>query len=139
MLFLTVGFQTFLFGPPQRADQDISSWQRISSRSDLLAPYFVFKPSEIFEHFLIPGCLKSNLGVFSGWFNGEFGRCMARSENNLWIATAVTLKNTFFGFVNLAAIMHRMWFDAANSVSLNSKPSKVAASCAQVRLLASSR
>ncbi|WP_316233754.1 ABC transporter permease [Bradyrhizobium sp. SZCCHNPS2010] len=63
----------------------------------------MFKPSEIFEHFLIPGCLKSNLGVFSGWFNGEFGRCMARSENNLWIATAVTLKNTFFGFVTVVS------------------------------------
>src|SRR6201988_1240489 len=24
---------------------------------------------------------------------------MARNENNLWIATAVTLKNTFFGFI----------------------------------------
>ncbi len=66
---------------------------------DLLDPYFVSKPSEIFEHFLILSCLKSKLGVFNGWFNGEFGRCMARSENNLWIATAVTLKNTFFGFM----------------------------------------
>ena len=66
---------------------------------DLLDPYFVSKPSQIFEHFLILSCLKSKLGMFNGWFNGEFARCMARSENNLWIATAVTLKNTFFGFV----------------------------------------
>lgn len=66
---------------------------------DLLDPYFISKPSDIFEHFLILSCLKSKLGVFNGWFNGEFARCMARSENNLWIATAVTLKNTFFGFV----------------------------------------
>jgi NitT/TauT family transport system permease protein len=66
---------------------------------DLLDPYFVSKPSDIFERFLILSCLKSKLGVFNGWFNGEFTRCMARSENNLWIATAVTLKNTFFGFV----------------------------------------
>src|SRR3954469_2950273 len=66
---------------------------------DLLDPYFVSKPSDIFEHFLILSCLKSKLGMFNGWFNGEFARCMARSENNLWIATAVTLKNTFFGFV----------------------------------------
>ena len=54
---------------------------------------------EIFEHFLILSCLKSKLGVFNGWFNGDFAKCMARNENNLWIATAVTLKNTFFGFV----------------------------------------
>src|SRR4051812_10521007 len=66
---------------------------------DLLDPYFVSKPSDIFEHFLILSCLKSKLGVFNGWFNGDFAKCMARNENNLWIAAAVTLKNTFFGFV----------------------------------------
>jgi sulfonate transport system permease protein len=66
---------------------------------DLLDPYFVSKPSEIFEHFLILSCLKSKLGVFNGWFNGDFAKCMVRNENNLWIATAITLKNTFFGFV----------------------------------------
>ena len=66
---------------------------------DLLDPYFVSKPSQIFEHFLILSCLKSKLGVFNGWFNGDFTKCMTRNENNLWIATAITLKNTFFGFV----------------------------------------
>jgi NitT/TauT family transport system permease protein len=66
---------------------------------DLLDPYFVSKPSEIFEHFLILGCFKSKLGVWNGWFNGDFAKCMVRNENNLWIATAITLKNTFFGFV----------------------------------------
>jgi NitT/TauT family transport system permease protein len=66
---------------------------------DLLDPYFVSKPSQIFEQFLILSCLKSKLGVFNGWFNGDFAKCMARSENNLWVATAVTLKNTFFGFI----------------------------------------
>ena len=66
---------------------------------DLLDPYFVSKPSQIFEHFLILSCLKSKLGVFNGWFNGDFAKCMVRNENNLWIATAITLKNTFFGFV----------------------------------------
>ena len=66
---------------------------------DLLDPYFVSKPSEIFQHFLILSCLKSKLGVFNGWFNGDFAKCMARTENNLWVATGITLKNTFFGFV----------------------------------------
>lgn len=65
---------------------------------DLLDPYFISRPSEIFEQFLILSCLKSKLGIFNGWFNGDFARCMARSENNLWVATAITLKNTFFGF-----------------------------------------
>jgi NitT/TauT family transport system permease protein len=66
---------------------------------DLLDPYFVSKPSEIFEHFLILSCLKSKPGMFNGWLNGDFAKCIARNENNLWIATAITLKNTFFGFV----------------------------------------
>ena len=66
---------------------------------DLLDPYFVSKPSEIFQHFLILSCLKSKLGVFNGWFNGDIAKCMARTENNLWVATGITLKNTFFGFV----------------------------------------
>jgi len=66
---------------------------------DLLDPYFISKPSEIFEQFLILSCLKSKLGVFNGWFNGDFAKCLARAENNLWVATAITLKNTFFGFV----------------------------------------
>ena len=66
---------------------------------DLLDPYFISKPSMIFDNFLIQSCLTSKLGVFNGWFNGEFGKCLARNENNLWAATAITLKNTFFGFV----------------------------------------
>jgi NitT/TauT family transport system permease protein len=66
---------------------------------DMLDPYFISKPSQIFENFLILSCLKSKLGVFNGWFNGDFAKCMARSDNNLWVATGVTLKNTFFGFV----------------------------------------
>ena len=30
---------------------------------------------------------------------GGFAGCLARFDNNLWYATAVTLKNTFYGFV----------------------------------------
>lgn len=66
---------------------------------DLLDPYFISKPSEILENFLVLSCIKSKLGVFNGWFNGDFAKCLARNENNLWIATGITLKNTFFGFV----------------------------------------
>jgi NitT/TauT family transport system permease protein len=66
---------------------------------DLLDPYFVSKPSEIFQQFLVLSCIKSKMGVLNGWSNGEFARCLARNENNLWVATAVTLKNTFFGFI----------------------------------------
>src|ERR1700761_4116598 len=66
---------------------------------DLLDPYFISKPSDIFENFLILSCIKSKLGASNGWLNGDFTKCLARNQNNLWIATAVTLKNTFFGFV----------------------------------------
>jgi NitT/TauT family transport system permease protein len=66
---------------------------------DLLDPYFISKPSEIFNNFLILSCIKSKTGVFNGFFNGDFAKCLARNENNLWVATGITLKNTFFGFV----------------------------------------
>ncbi len=66
---------------------------------DLLDPYFISKPSEIFDNFLVLSCFKSKIGTFNGWLNGDFTKCLARNQNNLWIATAVTLKNTFFGFL----------------------------------------
>ena len=66
---------------------------------DMLDPYFVSKPSDILQNFLVLSCLKSKLGIWNGWFDGSFAKCMARSDNNLWVAAAVTLKNTFFGFV----------------------------------------
>ncbi len=65
---------------------------------DLLDPYFVSKPSQIFDNFLILSCIKSKMGIFNGWLNGDFAKCLARNENNLWVATGITLKNTFFGF-----------------------------------------
>ena len=66
---------------------------------DLFDPYFISKPSEIWSGFLLLGCFKNSLGVWNGWSNGEFGRCMVKFDNNLWFATWVTLKNTFFGFL----------------------------------------
>jgi NitT/TauT family transport system permease protein len=66
---------------------------------DLLDPYFVSKPSEIFDNFLVLGCIKSKMGTLNGWLTGDFAKCLARNENNLWAATAITLKNTFFGFL----------------------------------------
>src|SRR6201992_2417788 len=66
---------------------------------DMLDPYFISKPSDIFQNFLVLSCIKSKLGVFNGWVNGDFAKCMARTENNLWVAPGVTLKNTFFGFI----------------------------------------
>ena len=44
-------------------------------------------------------CIKSKMGTFNGWLNGDFAKCLAGNQNNLWVATTITLKNTFFGFV----------------------------------------
>ena len=65
---------------------------------DILDPYFVSKPSEIFKQFLRMGCLVNPRGEWTLGTPGAFERCIGRSENNLWIATYFTLKNTLWGF-----------------------------------------
>jgi NitT/TauT family transport system permease protein len=64
---------------------------------ELLDPYFISTPSEIWSRLLRISCVtdrSGNLLVLSG----GFADCLERTENHLWIATAVTLKNTFWGF-----------------------------------------
>jgi NitT/TauT family transport system permease protein len=56
----------------------------------ILAPYFIAKPSAIWESFLRLGCLRQADG---------FVACLRGDENNLWLATLVTLKNTWWGFL----------------------------------------
>ena len=65
---------------------------------DILDPYFVSKPSEIYRQFLRMGCLVSADGDWTIGVAGAFAKCIGRSENNLWIATYFTLKNTLWGF-----------------------------------------
>ncbi len=67
---------------------------------DMLDPYFVSRPTEIWRQFLRLSCLENRGGGWSSWTSGEFGACLARFENNLWKATWVTLRNTFFGFAS---------------------------------------
>jgi len=67
---------------------------------DLFDPYFVSKPSEIFRQFLHMGCLVSPRDEWTYQVAGAFARCIGHSENNLWIATYFTLKNTLWGFVS---------------------------------------
>jgi NitT/TauT family transport system permease protein len=57
---------------------------------DLLDPYFISRPSDIFENFLMLSCIKSKMGTFNGWLNGDFAKCLARNQNNLWVATTIT-------------------------------------------------
>jgi NitT/TauT family transport system permease protein len=64
---------------------------------NFLDPYFVSKPSEIWKSFLRLGCLTDRGGTLHGW-SGMMA-CLAEDANNIWMATAVTLKNTFWGFL----------------------------------------
>ena len=56
----------------------------------ILDPYFVAKPSMIWDSFLRLGCLGQP---------GGFVACVNGNDNNLWLATLVTLKNTWWGFL----------------------------------------
>ncbi len=56
----------------------------------LLDPYFISKPSAIWTSFLKLGCFTDK---------GGFGACFAANPNNLWLATMVTLKNMWWGFL----------------------------------------
>jgi len=64
---------------------------------NFLDPYFVSKPSEIWKSFLRLGCLTDRGGTLHGW--SGMTACLAEDANNIWMATAVTLKNTFWGFL----------------------------------------
>lgn len=76
----------------------IWQWGFAVTKFGVLDPYFLSKPSDIWVQFLQLGCLQTRMG---DWITSPaaFGECLNRYENNLWIATFVTLKNTFFGFV----------------------------------------
>ena len=56
----------------------------------ILDPYFISKPSAIWASFLKLGCFSDRAG---------FSACLDANANNLWLATAVTLKNMLWGFL----------------------------------------
>jgi NitT/TauT family transport system permease protein len=56
----------------------------------ILDPYFISKPSAIWTSFLKLGCFSDKAG---------FAVCFGDNANNLWLATAVTLKNMWWGFL----------------------------------------
>jgi len=57
---------------------------------EILNPYFIATPSLIWDSFLRLGCLVDPKGFLA---------CVKATDNNLWLATLVTLKNTFWGFL----------------------------------------
>src|SRR5262245_1802598 len=56
----------------------------------ILDPYFISKPTAIWRSFLKLGCFADNAGFMS---------CYHENANNLWLATLVTLKNMWWGFL----------------------------------------
>jgi NitT/TauT family transport system permease protein len=56
----------------------------------ILDPYFVSKPSAIWESFVKLGCFADQRGMRA---------CLDANPNNLWLATWVTVKNTWWGFL----------------------------------------
>jgi NitT/TauT family transport system permease protein len=56
----------------------------------ILDPYFISKPSAIWRSFLKLGCLADKEGFLA---------CFNDNANNLWLATLVTLKNMWWGFL----------------------------------------
>jgi NitT/TauT family transport system permease protein len=77
---------------------DLRAWPALKPYvPNFLDPYFVSKPSEIWKSFLRLGCLTDRGGTFHGW--SGMTACLAKDANNIWMATAVTLKNTFWGFL----------------------------------------
>jgi NitT/TauT family transport system permease protein len=62
-------------------------------------PYFFSTPAEMWSRFLSLGCFVDRAGGWAFAKSGTFGTCIANGENNLWVATAATLLNTFWGFV----------------------------------------
>jgi NitT/TauT family transport system permease protein len=60
----------------------------------ILDPYFVSRPSMIWTSFLRLGCFADPAG---------FAACYQDNANNLWLATLVTLKNTWWGFLGGSA------------------------------------
>src|SRR5690606_19427665 len=63
----------------------------------VLEPYYISRPSLVWDSFVRLGCLRDTQGA---WLLGSgFGQCLADTPNNLWAATLVTLKNTWWGLL----------------------------------------
>jgi len=56
----------------------------------ILDPYFISKPTAIWASFLKLGCFADRAGFLA---------CFDENPNNLWLATLVTLKNMWWGFL----------------------------------------
>jgi NitT/TauT family transport system permease protein len=64
----------------------------------VLDPYFISQPSDIWTQLLRLACFTSPTGEWLIGQDGAVAACLASDDNNLWLATLVTLKNTLWGF-----------------------------------------
>jgi NitT/TauT family transport system permease protein len=62
----------------------------------LFDPYFISRPSAIWQRFLEMSCLTTN-GQWSFEIDGAFTKCLTAEKGSLWTHTLATLKNTFWG------------------------------------------
>lgn len=77
---------------------DLRAWPSLKPFvPSILDPYFVSKPSEIFASTLRLACLTNRGGAFQDLMG--IRSCLDADANNIWMATLVTLKNTFWGFL----------------------------------------
>ncbi|HVX78934.1 MAG TPA: ABC transporter permease, partial [Bradyrhizobium sp.] len=69
---------------------------------NVLNPYFVARPSLIWNRFLVLGCFVDDNGR---WMSAHaFATCVLSNDDNLWIQTGATLRNTFLGFLAGSAL-----------------------------------
>ena len=64
----------------------------------ILDPFFVSQPSEIWIRFLELGCFTDGRGNWTFNQPGGFLGCLEADDENLWVMTWATLRNTFWGF-----------------------------------------
>jgi NitT/TauT family transport system permease protein len=62
-------------------------------------PYFFSTPSAMWSRFLRLACLVDRQGGWALAQPGTFSACLYNGNNNIWLATAATLRNTFWGFM----------------------------------------
>jgi NitT/TauT family transport system permease protein len=70
----------------------------------ILNPYFVARPSLIWHRFLQLGCFTNAQGQWLVGAHGQFTACLMHDDQNLWVQTGATLRNTFWGFLAGSAL-----------------------------------
>lgn len=65
---------------------------------DFVDPYFISRPSDIWQKLTSMACLTDDAGQALFSSAGAVAACIGAADNNLAAATLATLKNTFWGF-----------------------------------------